>query len=236
MPSANTVAPARRLRRQHKAAHGFSGYTVAALDVLHFVARRRLPAVKRTAAIPGVSACKVKTVPPAALRIHSAATRPKPCRAPSSFLLHSAGRTQPKANPLRGIASQIQNRSALRVCWLESTRVLAALDCTPPGRGKSQAIQHNRALPKVGQSLRRASLGGLPLARPAGSGNGRLCLAPQPGQRLCRRRYRRVWLFRRFAQCGGVAPPAQRVCLRRLALRCSFPPRQPRPVRPAGAP
>jgi hypothetical protein len=30
-------------------------------------------------------------------------------------------------------------------------------------RGKSQAIQHNSALPKAGQSLRRASLGGLPL-------------------------------------------------------------------------
>ncbi len=34
---------------------------------------------------------------------------------------------------------------------------------TLPGRGKSQAIEHNRALPKAGQSLRRASLGGLPL-------------------------------------------------------------------------
>jgi hypothetical protein len=30
-------------------------------------------------------------------------------------------------------------------------------------RGKSPAIQHNSALPKAGQSLRRASLGGLPL-------------------------------------------------------------------------
>ena len=41
---------------------------------------------------------------------------------------------------------------------------------TQPGRGKSRAIQHNRALPKPGQSLRIASLGGLALARPAGSG------------------------------------------------------------------
>jgi len=40
----------RRLRRQHKAAHGFSGYTGAVLDLLHFVARRRLTALKRTAA------------------------------------------------------------------------------------------------------------------------------------------------------------------------------------------
>lgn len=39
----------------------------------------------------------------------------------------------------------------------------ALLNCTQPGRGKSQAIEHNRALPKVGQSLRKAALGGLPL-------------------------------------------------------------------------
>ncbi len=34
--------------------------------------------------------------------------------------------------------------------------------------------------------------------------------------------------FRRCAQGGVDAPPTLRVCLRRLALRCSFPPRQPR--------
>lgn len=103
----------------------------------------------------------------------------------------------------------------------------ALLDCTQPGRGKSQAIQHNRALPKVGQSLRRASLGGLPLARPAGSGNGRLCLAPRPGQQLCQFALL-GFLFRRYAQGGVDPPPARRVCLRRLALRCSCPPRQHR--------
>ena len=65
-------------------------------------------------------------------------------------------------------------------------------------------------------------------ARPSGSGNGRLCLAPQPGQQLCQRGCRGVSLFRRCARGGVVAPPARRVCLRRLALRCSFPPRQPR--------
>jgi hypothetical protein len=43
------------------------------------------------------------------------------------------------------------------------TSQFALLNCTQPGRGKSQAIEHNRALPKVAQSLRRASLGGLPL-------------------------------------------------------------------------
>ena len=46
------VATPRRLRRQHKAAHGFSGYAGAVLDLLHSVARRRLTAFKRTAATP----------------------------------------------------------------------------------------------------------------------------------------------------------------------------------------
>ena len=59
----------------------------------------------------------------------------------------------PKANPLRGIASQNLNH-------LVSARYA---NVTPPGRGKSQAIEHNRALPKAGQSLRGAALGGLPL-------------------------------------------------------------------------
>jgi len=80
-----------------EAAHGFSGYAGAVLDVLHFVARRRLPAVKRTAAMPG----------------------------------------------------RVGQRK---------TNQLALLNCTPPGRGKSPAIEHNRALPKVGQSLRRLRL------------------------------------------------------------------------------
>ncbi len=92
----------RRLRRQHKAAHGFSGYAGAVLNLLHSEARRRLPAVKRTATMSGC-----------------------------------VGQIK---------ASQF-----------------ALLNCTQPGRGKSPAIEHNRALPKVGQSLRRASLDGLPL-------------------------------------------------------------------------
>ena len=122
------VPAARRLRRQHKAAHGSSGYAGAPLAVLHFVARRRLPAVKRTAAMPGVSACKVKTVPPAALRIHSAATRPKPCRVPSSFLLHSAGRTPPRQTRCAGLPVK--------------TRVSAhRANVTQPGRGKFAAAR-----------------------------------------------------------------------------------------------
>jgi hypothetical protein len=39
----------------------------------------------------------------------------------------------------------------------------ALLNCTQPVRGKSQAIEHNSALPKVGQSLRRLRLVCLPL-------------------------------------------------------------------------
>lgn len=46
-------------------------------------------------------------------------------------------------------------------------------------------------------------------------------------------------VFRRRAprpDAGHVPPPARRVCLRRLALRCSFPPRQPRcPSAPRGS-
>jgi hypothetical protein len=53
LPWPCVVATPRRLRRQHKAAHGFSGYAGAVLDLLHFVARRRLTALKRTATMPG---------------------------------------------------------------------------------------------------------------------------------------------------------------------------------------
>jgi hypothetical protein len=84
-------------------AHGFVGYAGVPLALLHFVARRRLPAVKRSAALAGVASCEIKTVPPAALRIHSAATRRTPCRVPSSFLLHSAGRTPPRQTRCAGL-------------------------------------------------------------------------------------------------------------------------------------
>ena len=90
---------------------------------------------------------------------YAAKILPRPVLIPAPFRRsHTA-----KANPLRGIASQKQTRSPLRVRWHKAARVLAALNCTQPSRGKSQAIEHNRALPKVGQSLRMASLGGLPL-------------------------------------------------------------------------
>ena len=72
----------------------------------------------------------------------------KPRRAPSSFLLHYAGRTRPRQTRCAG----------LPVKGTSNPGQFATLNCTPPGRGKSQAIEHNRALPKVGQSLRRLRL------------------------------------------------------------------------------
>ena len=110
------------------------------LDLLHSVARRRLPVVKRTAAIPGrvglqdqnrATCCIAHPFGGYAANPAASHLIPAPFRRS-----HTA-----KANPLRGIASQKQTRSALRVCWLESIRVLAALDCTPPGRGKFAAAR-----------------------------------------------------------------------------------------------
>ncbi len=104
--------------------------------VLHFVARRRLPVVKRTVALAErlrlqdqnrATCCIAHPFGGYAANPATSHLVPAPFRRS-----HTA-----KANPLCGIASQKQTRSALRVCWLESARVLAALDCTPPGRGKS---------------------------------------------------------------------------------------------------
>ena len=76
----------------------------------------------------------------------------------------------------------------------------AALNCTPQGRGKSQAIEHNSALPKATAPPAEKLLSAWAAARPAGSGNGLLCLAPQPGQlrysalRVCLFRAAHQWL------------------------------------------
>ena len=110
---------ARRLRRQHKAAHGSSGYAGAPLDLLHFVARRRLPAVKRTAAMSvrvGLQDQDRATYCIAhPFGGYAAKTLPGPVLIPASFRRsHTA-----KANPLRGIASQNLNhlsQRALREC------------------------------------------------------------------------------------------------------------------------
>ena len=86
---------------------------------------------------------KVKTVPPTALRIHSAANAAKHPATPHLIPAPFRRSHTPHANPLRGIASQ-------ELCLVSARGAVV----TQPGRGKSQAIEHNRALPKVGQSLR----------------------------------------------------------------------------------
>jgi hypothetical protein len=82
---------------------------------------------------------------------------------------------------------------------------------TQPGRGKSQAIEHNSALPKVGQSLRRASLGGLPLRALRVRVMVCYVLRPSPDNGYFGSRCSRG-LFGRCAQGGVDAPPALRVC------------------------
>ena len=96
-------------------AHGFVGYAGVPFAVPHFVARRRLPAVKRSAALAGrvslqgqdrATCCIAHpfggyAANPAASHLVSAPFRRS----------HTAN-----ANPLRGIASQKQTQSALRVC------------------------------------------------------------------------------------------------------------------------
>ena len=118
------------------------------LDLLYFVARRRLPAVKRTAPPSGRVSLQGQDRATCCIAHPFGAYAANPV---ASHLIPAPFRRShtAKANPLRGIASQTPHQLALRVCWLESIRVLAALNCTPPGRGKSQAIEHNRALPKV---------------------------------------------------------------------------------------
>lgn len=111
----------------------------------------------------------------------------------------------------------------------------ALLYCTQPGRGKSQVIEHNRALPKVGQSLRRASLGGLPLRALRVRVMVGYVLRPSPDNSyvslLCSACYsgatRKVALIPRppgGSACGGSH------CVARFRLGSTA------PVRPAGTP
>jgi hypothetical protein len=98
-----------------KAAHGFSGYAGAPLAVLHFVARRRLPAVKRTAAMPGRVSLQGQDRATCCIAHpfggYAAKTLPRPVLIPAPFRRsHTA-----KANPLRGIASQNKPVSASRL-------------------------------------------------------------------------------------------------------------------------
>jgi len=95
------------------------------LAALYFVARRRLPAVKRTAAIPGRvgpqdqdRATRCIAHPFGGYAANPAASHLLPAPLHRS---HTA-----KANPLRGIAGQRQHPGQF-----------AALRCTLPGSGKS---------------------------------------------------------------------------------------------------
>jgi len=82
----------------------------------HFVARRRLPAVKRTATMPG------RVSPQGQDRAtyciahpfggYAAKTLPRPVLIPAPFRRSHT----PKANPLRGIASQNPSQRASREC------------------------------------------------------------------------------------------------------------------------
>jgi len=102
-----------------KAAHGSSGYAGAALVVRHFVARRRLPAVKRTATMPG----------------------------------------------------RIGQRKTCQ---------FALLNCTQPVRGKSPAIQHNRAFCKMQPVANRVGLVSAPLRALRVRRRGGYVLRPSP--------------------------------------------------------
>ena len=92
----------------------------------------------------------------------------------------------------------------------------ALLNRTQPGRGKSQAIEHNRALPKVRQSLRRASLDGLPLRALRVQVMVGYVLRPSPGKSyfssLCS-----GFLFWRFALRAGWCGSLPRLLARSLA-------------------
>jgi hypothetical protein len=122
--------------------------------------------------------------------------------------------------------------------------------------GKSASpIKHNAGLCKVQAVANKVGLVLAPLrpaaSAPFGFAQPALCLAPQPSYRNVRFAHvaqQPDWRTRACAPvrwpgqalCAWwsvVPPPAQRVCLRRLALRCSFPPRQPRcPSAPEGLP
>lgn len=97
-----------------EAAHGFTGYAGVPLTLLHFVARRRLPAVKRTAAMLGRVSLQGQDRATYCIAHpfggYAAKTVPRPVLIPAPFRRsHTA-----KANPLRGIASQNPSQRASR--------------------------------------------------------------------------------------------------------------------------
>ena len=106
----------------------------ALLAVLHPVVRRCLPAVERTATMLGrvslqgqdrATCCIAHPFGGYAANPAASHLIPAPLRRS-----HTA-----KANPLRGIASQRQSQSALRVHWHKAAMQLASLDCHAAGQG-----------------------------------------------------------------------------------------------------
>ena len=164
--------------------------------------RRVLTAAERLRALLNAGAlCRLLrrvalgTAPAAALR-RPAKGRSPACAAPGATVSRSArglaardryaGQSQRQAT---GNAPRLRIKKrdpqarrarcrAIPVAYVCSLRSIAPR----PLRGKSLAIQHNSALPKVGPVASQASLCGPTAARPAGSGNGLLCLAPLRGQ------------------------------------------------------
>ena len=131
--------------------------------VLHFVARRRLPAVKRTAPPSGRVSLQGQDRATCCIAHPFGAYAANPA---ASHLIPAPFRRShtAKANPLRGIARQ--GPRSQRYACIGIKRLCSSLRSivTPPGRGKSQAIEHNRALPKVGRGpLPLRSLPSLPL-------------------------------------------------------------------------
>jgi hypothetical protein len=119
-----------------------------------------------------------------------------------------------------------QLRSRLRRLRWVDCRARAARFHTAGSRVTRFASEHNSVLSKVGQSLRRASLCGLPLARPSGSDKSHYVLRPFPATAIsacCA-----AWVYSGATRWVVLIPARPAVGLRRLALRCSFPPRLPR--------
>ncbi len=126
-----------------------------------------------------------------------------------------------------------------------------------PRPGRRSGVNRLRRLnitahyPKQGRIHSASSLLTPAAARPAGSGNGRLCLAPQPvgrgangvrtaHSRMACSRFAPTRMFSQAAkpQRWNTSPrPPRVVCCARLALRCSSPCSPPsRPSAPKGAP
>jgi hypothetical protein len=139
------------------------------------------------------------TAPPATL----AALCPGVCR------LAETDFTNPPAFVLPAVCAASVARGFVGYLGKMMSRCAAG---TMPGRGKCRCacIQHNRALPKTGQSLRKASLGGLSLR--ALRVRVMVVYVLRPGPSHCAiQRALRVYPFRRCAQwwCG---PPARPYC------------------------